>query len=803
MKIKFSLIFSLVCLCMAVFEPSASAQDMKKLMSVDISKLSDAQISKAVAEIKSRGMTMEDAYSMAKSQGVSSYKINQFRSRVNRLSSVAGKQKSASASADLTNDDVDIIPPYSERASYNYTALDSTIFGFNIFNSERLSFEPGQVATISDSYVIGPGDMLNIDIWGGSQQSYELEVRSDGSVIIPLAGQVAVGGHTFAEARRMVMSKLSSLYSDLSSAQPKTFASVNIGTVRSIRVSVMGEVFVPGTYTVSGASTLFNVLYLSGGPNSNGSYRDVQLLRGGRVIARLDVYDFLVNGKPTANVSLADGDIVMVPTFRTRVSVGGMFKRNGLFEAAEGETVADIVRYAGGFKPYANSAHIEVFRRTERGLEVRDADETSKMLLINGDSIACSATPERRQSCISIEQGVYRPGSYEYVQGMTLSQLIAKAGGLSADAFSNRGVVMRLRDDKSYETIKFDPVAVQNGNADIVLEPNDEILLSDVDSIMPRRTVRIYGAVNAPGLYAYGDNMTLGDLVLMANGFNKDASTTSIEVSRRLSDDILNSSSSKTREIIKIENIDRSLSTTDSGSSFALQPYDIVSVKNMPGARDRGVVTVIGCVNHAGDFSLTSANETLSGLIERVGGFTDDADLNGAKLFRRRDVITPEERARREEMMRKDTTLRFSDFDYELVAIDLPKIMKNRDKDILMNNGDRLYVPSRTQTVRVSGEVLNPVLTTFMDGKNAKEVVMMSGGFSPLAKKSKTYVIYPNGYAMATKHFLFFTRYPRVVDGAEIVVPKKPARDRLSTMQWVSIGTSLTTMAAVIVSLTR
>ena len=219
--------------------------------------------------------------------------------------------------------------------------------------------------------------------------------------------------------------------------------------------------------------------------------------------------------------------------------------------------------------------------------------------------------------------------------------------------------------------------------------------------------------------------------------------------------------------------------------------------------RDRGVVTVIGCVNHAGDFSLTSANETLSGLIERVGGFTDDADLNGVKLFRRRDVITPEERARREEMMRKDTTLRFSDFDYELVAINLPKIMKNRDEDILMNNGDRLYVPSRTQTVRVSGEVLNPVLTTFMDGKNAKEVVMMSGGFSPLAKKGKTYVIYPNGYAMATKHFLFFTRYPRVVNGAEIVVPKKPARDRLSTMQWVSIGTSLTTMAAVIVSLTR
>lgn len=778
---------------------------MYKQQGADASTLTDAQIRRMTDEMLNRGYSMNQILTMASENGASAEQIKVLESRMKSSSSMKAKlklnekkQKQLLKGNKVDSDKVSL------KGVFRASAMDSLIFGFRLFNNEQLSFEPSSNAPVPEGYILGPGDMIKIDIAGLSQQSYELEVGSNGVINIPIVGSVNVLGEEYRNARAVIHSRLKSIYTDLGE---RTTATITIGRLRTIKVNVMGEVNCPGTYTVSGAASLFNVLYLSGGPNRNGSFRNVQVIRKGKIVATLDVYDFLLNGNAQVNIPLFDSDIIMIPTYHKRVFLGGAFKRQGYYEAKEGETVSDMIDYAGGFGMHANKNHIEMFRVGVKGREFKEVTATNDVMVMNGDSIVVKNIDQvRLDNAVSIEGAVFSPGFFEYVEGMKLSQLLSKAGGLKENAFLSRGVISRLKEDYTFESLNFNVSDLASGKYDLTLNPGDEVLISSIEDmrVMPMLTIK--GEVRFPGSFDYRDNITLGDLILLAGGFTEDASLSKVEIVRRLSVEELDTSSVINARG-QMVTITKDLALDTESNSFKLEPFDIVTVRKVPSAGFKGTVTVRGEVLFSGTYELTSKHDDIRTIIERAGGLTALADLRGAKLYRRTDISSKDSKLR----LRQTRVLQVDTIDfvpesgfYELVSVDIASMLNDdKEDDILLQDGDEIVIPSQLQVVKVSGQVLNPVSFKWTKKESAKKYVKRSGGFSPQAKKGKTFVVYPDGKAISTTKFLFFRNYPTVEPGCEVVVPKKPERDRMSIMQWVSVGSSLATMAAVIVSLIK
>ncbi len=800
--------------CGTAISAMTQTVDVSKYKNTDVSKLSDAQIQKIASEMSKRGYTVEQVEVMAKAQGASDKQISDLKKRLanSKFSTTVTSDLSSAINIDNnfgTDSNEDESQKITEKPNINPARRDTLVFGYSIFNNKKLTFEPNLNIPTPEGYILGAGDVVIINVWGQSQMSYELNVSVDGSIDIPLAGHVYVSGLTLSEARTRIMAKLRNIYGDLGSS---TTASIHVGTLRTISVNVMGEVFAPGTYTVSGAASLFNVLYLSGGPTFNGSFRNVQLIRNGKVVATLDVYDFLLNFNSDVNVPLYNGDIIMVPTYQKRISVFGEFKRNGYFEAKEGETIADIIRYAGGFTPQAMTDKIDLTRQGRFGKEFKDITETSaeSVQVQNGDSLWVHKVAENRCDNVVyiIGGGVFAPGSFEFTEGMKLSELVQKAGGLVENAFMTRGVITRKNDDYTLQSLNFNVADLVSGKYDLVLKDNDQVLISKIDNMRDAPILTIKGAVRNVGIFEYRDNITLGDLILLAGGLKSDASTTSVEIVRRLPYAIADTSNYSVANEQYI-NITRDLKLDDEGNSFSLQPFDIITIREYLSARFSGSITVSGEVRFAGTYEMTSKNDNILTMIERAGGLTDAAYLKGARLYRR-ILLTDKDRiikTRQAKAQSVDTT-RVKDLvevdTYELVSIDLANIMKDPQKyaDLKLQDGDEIIIPSRLQTVRVSGQVLNPVSLTWSKRQSARKFINMAGGFATRAKKSKTFVVYPDGHAEATRHFLFIKNYPTVEAGCEIIVPERAPRSTSPT-QVVGLTSSIVTVAALVVSLIK
>lgn len=768
--------------------------------------LSEVQIRRLTEEMINKGYSMSQILTMAQDNGATAEQLKAIESRINSSSSMKAKMKNneKKQKAMLKEDRMDN-EKVSTKGAFVAEKMDSLIFGFTLFNNEKLSFEPSSNAPVPESYILGPGDVLKIDIAGLSQQAYELEVGSNGIINIPIVGAVNVLGEEYKNAREIIRQRLKSIYTDLGE---RTTATITIGRLRTIKVNVMGEVNCPGTYTVSGASSLFNVLYLSGGPNRNGSFRNVQVIRKGKIVATLDVYDFLLNGNATVNVPMFEGDIVMVPTYQKRVYMGGSFKREGYYEAKEGESVADMIDYAGGFDLHANERHIELFRVGIKGYEFKGVSETEQTLVANGDSILVGKVNiERLDNAVSIEGGVFLPGNFEYKEGMKLSELLQSAGGLVENAFMTRGVITRLKDDYTLESLNFNVADLASGKYDLDLKSGDKVLISTIDDMRVIPSVEIKGEVRFPGEFEYRENLTLGDIILLAGGFTEDASMSKVEIVRRLSLEEADTSlvESARRESVTITK-DLALGSED--NSYKLMPFDIVTIRRVPSAEFKGTVRITGEVLFAGTYELTSKSDNIRTLIERAGGLTPLAYLKGAKIYRKVNLSNADNKLR----LRQTRILQVDTIDFvpeqgflEIVSIDMEKVLstKRGDDDILLRAGDEIVIPSRMETVRVSGQVLNPVSFKWTKPESAKKYIKRSGGFSESARKGKTFVMYPNGKAVSTSKILFFNKYPKVEPGCEVVVPKKPEREGMNMIQWVSVGSSLATIAAVIASLIK
>lgn len=808
-KAKRLLVALAAMLTLGLMATDAAAQTNIDYKTVDVNQIPEAQIRAQATKLQKAGVTLDEALDAAAQKGATSKQLSQLKVRLSKYLKNSKKNTQSSdidLIADLDQQSQDSDLAQSETRKINFTHEDSLLFGFDIFNRSGLTFEPSANMAVGDSYVVGIGDALDIDIYGAAEQSYNLTVGKDGTLSIPMVGPVRVGGLTMADAKAAIMGRLRSIYSDMGG---RTNASIRLAQAKPVRVSVIGEAFMPGTYTVSSSSSLFNVLYLSGGPSSKGSYRDIQLIRGGRIVAHLDVYDFLVNGKNDVNVSLADGDIVMIPTYIKRVKTGGEFKRIGYFEAKEGETAADMIRYAGGFTPRAQTDHVGIFRIGKRSTEYIDVKDPGSVMMASGDSMIVTAVEtERMDNVVTMDGAVFSPGYFQWEEGMTLSGLIAKAGGLKENAFLTRGVITRYKEDYTLEALNFNVLDVKNGLTDIALKSGDVVTIASIDDMRETRTVTVDGEVQKPGEYVFRENLTLGDLLVLAKGLTENASTNNVEIVRRLGDEEVYTNPDVSRQVNTIT-ITRDLALDIDDNSFILQPFDQVFVRTQTSANVGGSVVLSGAFINPGNYGLTSNRIRLSDMMKRAGGFTMRADINAARIYRL-IKLSPTERAIKlmQSKSRNDTIFYLKDGklanSYDFVSINLAKALEapGSEADIYLCDGDQIVVPDGSQTVRVAGIVQSPTSMVWQKRWNAKDYVKAAGGFGPRAYKKLTYVVHANGESESVRHFLFIRRYPEVRPGSEVVVPKKP-EPKFGAPAIVSMSSSVISMIAVIVSITR
>ena len=797
----------LACLLTVLIIGTANSQSTNvNPASVNVEALSDAQIEKLISEMEKNGMSLEEAMALARARGASQLQIDQMVKKINEYKS--GK-RNGKVKVDELEEETVPEEEFSEKVEFEATEKNKGVFGFQFFNSENLSFEPTMDVPVSESYSLGIGDEVNIAVYGASQQNYQLTVQKNGAVTIPDLGPVHVYGISFLEAEKKIKNRLVSIYNGMGGDRPNTFAEVSMGSLKGVKVNVIGEVNSPGTYSLPATASAFNALYLAGGPNENGSFRAIDVLRDGKLVCSVDVYAYLIDGKTQNNIQLRDQDVVLVRPYAKRVKVAGEFKRTGLFEAQKEETVADLLRFAGGFTDKAYTHRLELYRNNTRTLSFKgvSSDQYNQVQLMNGDSLVAGMLTERFENRVSIDGAVYRPGNYELTEGLQLSELIKKAEGLREEAFMERGVITRKLEDMSLKAVSFSVRDVVNGTIDFELQKEDRVQISSIFDMREARTVEIIGEVQFSGTYAWAENLRIGDLIFQAGGFKEEAEVAGIEVSRVLD---YTETSELTKSLLHTFqfSLNRNLKLNPQDEAFLLQPFDKVYVRRAPGYRPQGFATIQGEVKYAGDFGITRKDEKISDIIRRAGGITPEAYVKGASLRRRIELSEAEYQAKLA-IAAQDSTMTGEEIEkvsYQIVGIDLTAILANPGAvgNLQVQAGDQILVPSKLETVMVSGSVLSPVAHTFTQKKKLKDYVSGSGGFAERAKKGKVYVLYANGTTQATKCGLFGRRFPKVEPGCEIIVPEKPEVDKAGqASKWLAIASTFATLITAIAVATR
>lgn len=767
------ILFSFVALSQMVSAQNINPAD------VEVSELSDADVQKAIDEMNKRGLTLDEAMIMAQAKGASESQITEMKARIIALQ--GGSENKTNQKGASVGEEVVVADKLSEKAYIDSEIEEkmSKVFGFHFFNTDMLSFSPSGNVPVSSTYTLGIGDELVVEVYGDSQQTYNLTVQNNGNVNVSDLGPIQVGGLTFAKVQEKIKTRLMSIYSDMRGDKPNTFVDVSTGKLRAVVVNIIGEVNVPGTYTISATSSVFNALYLAGGPNDKGSFRQIDVVRDGKIIADVDVYAYLIDGKTQQNIQLRDQDVILVRPYQNRVKINGEFKRSGWFEAKSGETIADMLRFAGGFSENAYTHRVALYRNNTRTMSFRDVEtkDYKNVQIMNGDSIVAGQVIDRYENMVSLEGAVYRPGDYEMTEGLTLSGLLSRAEGAKEEAYMERGVVLRKKKDYTLESLSFSLRDILNGKSDVNLQKNDRVLISSIFDMREARKVEIVGEVQYPGVYDYADGLKLADLIYMAGGFLEQAEVSAVEVSRILNKKEIESLTKKLSHSFQFP-VDRQLELGKKDAAFVLNAFDKVYVRRAPGYRPQAVVKVYGEAVYSGDYGLTFVEERISDVIKRAGGVTPEAFVEGASL-RRKHIMSDAEYDAKMAIVKQDTLMTSSNVErvsYEIIGIDLTRILRKPGgvEDLIMNDGDQLFIPKQLQTVKVSGAVLSPVAHTFKENMSLKKYILSSGGFSQTAKKSKVYVLYANGTAKATKGTILGRRYPKLRPGCEIIVPEKP-----------------------------
>ncbi len=746
-------------------------------------------------ELARRGVTREQAE-----------RVRAMYERQTNTSSATGEQKMESRLRKQAEEDNTATALEREQPEAEQVNTRDAVYGRNIFNTRNLSFEPSQNMATPPNYRLGPGDEVIIDIWGASQSTIRQTISPEGTIQITQLGPVYLSGMTVAGAESYLKKELTKIYADASNQ-----IKVTLGNTRTIQINIMGEVRQPGTYALSGFSTLFHALYRAGGVSGLGSLRNIQLIRNGKKIATVDVYDFITKGKMQDDIKLQEGDVIIVPTYDALIQISGNVKRPMRYEMKKDETLSTLIKYAGGFTSNAYTKNIRIVRQNGTQYEVKNVEsqDFSVCKLYNGDVITVDAILEEFTNKLEIKGAVYRPGIYELSGKVsTVRELVQKADGLMDDAFTNRAVLYRERPNKTKEVLQIDIKALMDMEIpDIPLQKNDILYIPSIHDLEDLGDVQIFGQVAQPGNYPYADNMTLEDLVISAGGLREAASVVRVDVSRRIKD-------------AKGTEIPREISQTFSFSlkdgfvvegqpGFVLQPYDQVFVRRSPVYQVQQNVSIGGEIVYGGTYALSNKNERISELVAKAGGPTPFAYVKGAKLRRQANAEEIQRMHRVLSLLRRQVGEAMLDSlgirveNSFIVGIDLEEALKNpgSDADIVLREGDQIFIPEYNNTVKIDGAVMMPNTVTYQKGKNVKYYISQAGGYGDDAKKRKKFIIYMNGQIAEVKR----NSKGQIEPGCEIIVPSK----RRKNTNWSAILSgasaigSLGIMAATIANLTK
>lgn len=747
------------------------------------------------------------------------------------------------------------------------TLEERKLFGYTVFHNNNISFTPNLNMATPKNYVVGPGDVLNVQVYGVAQNTYTLPVSNEGKVTIEDIGVVSLGGFTIEAAKAALIRKMAIRYAGMNGPNPVTFLDVALSNIRSVKINMVGEILKPGTYTLPSYVTVFNALFAAGGPTTKGTFRHVQVYRGNRMVAEIDLYDFLVSGKTNNNIRLEDNDVVLVRPAETKVEITGEVRTPGIFELKASETFQNLLKYAAGFSDRAYKEIVQLQRAAQTDLQVMDvtAKNYATFRMMDGDLVTVNQIRDRFSNRVQIGGAVIRPGAYELADGMSVQDLIQKAGGLLGDAYTPKALIYRTKDDLSQEVISInlnDPAQTKQ----TLLKREDVLQIASQYGLREQYYVQISGEVNIPGIFPYSDSLSVSDLILRSGGFKYSASQSAIEIVRRVLND-----PSKVADIITVS-VDKTLIDSKDSFTVQLKPFDHVFVRNIPGFQEQKLITVSGEVNYSGNFAIDKKEMKISDVLERAGGLTQYAYPKGATLLRRTknfkektptekenellgklvDEITKDpilfssesnreyvKRLRekieannklvtkeKEEVIKEESkqallkenanilntpesnTKVVEEKDQNLVAIDLEAILKSPGgaEDLVLKDGDVLNIPEKLETVSVRGGVLYPVSVRFEPGLHFKEYIGRAGGYDPKALRNNAYVLQANGKVQRVRNMLFFKKYPKIEPGAEIFVParstEKPPFNYAQTVQLITgFVTSTLTLILVLRSL--
>ena len=762
--------------------------------------MTDSQVVEYLKQAKAEGKSQSQISMELMRQGVTQQQVERIRDQYLNNQENVIVESSDNTDSRIRNEVAETIPQADSTAVQ--------IYGHNIFTNNNLTFEPNSNLATPENYTLGPGDEVIIDIWGANENSIRQVISPDGSIQISGLGPVHLNGMTIKEANRYLQKELSKIYSGIDGNDASTQVKLTLGNIRSIQINIMGEVKLAGTYMLSAFSTVFHALYRAGGINEIGTLRSIKVNRYGKTIADIDVYDLIMKGKMNDGIRLQEGDVINVSTYLSLVRISGKVKRPMIYEMKPTETLKNILDYAGGFTGDAYKQSVRIIRKTGREYQVFTVDEMDYGVfkLEDGDEISVESILDRYENRVEIQGAVYRSGIYQLDgQVNTVKSLIKKADGLRGDAFMNRAVLNREKDNYDHEIIAVDLAGIMNGTQpDIPLMKNDVLFIPSIQNLKERQTVTIHGRVSNPGTFSFAEKMTVEDLVVMAGGLLEDAATVKVDITRRIKNP---NSTAYTKEVGRTFTMDLSNNFEVGKESVFLEPFDEVYIRKSPSYQEQQNVTISGEVLFGGTYALQSKTERISALIERAGGLTPEAYTRGARLLR----VRTEEEAKRERDMLK-MAQRTSEKDSIDVAtldvsstysvgIDLEKAIKNpnSDYDIVLKDGDVLYIPQYINTIKISGAVMYPNTVLYEDGKSMKYYINQAGGFSSDARKRKVFVINLNGKASKLK----LNSKKAIEPGSEIVVPTKEKKDKSAMAEIMTMASLSASLAAVVASIVR
>jgi protein involved in polysaccharide export with SLBB domain len=758
----------------------------------------------------------QELINKAKASGMTDAQIQQeinkqFRQQSNDGQTTIASNAEVSDRSDVPEEEL-LLSEQSVTARLSGTDMKNIVFGREIFSNRNLSFAPDMNIPTPRNYILSGGDEVFINVWGDSELNLKLKISPEGTVLIPNLGPVAVSGLTVDGAECRLRQELGRIMTTLSDGEPNTHVSVSLSQIRSIKVNIVGEAIAPGTYTLPSFATLFNALYIAGGVNDIGTLRSIKLYRNSKKAAELDVYDYLLNGQSATNIRLEENDMIMVGPYEQLVVVQGKVKRNRIFEIRKGETLQQVLDMAGGFTGDAYTRDVQVKRKSDRFYQIAtiNREKFTSFHMQDGDSLLVDSVVPFYENRLIITGAVWRPGEYELTTEIhTIKQLVEQAAGLKGDEFTGRAQLTRLNPDFTTTMVAVDIINILNGTVnDIELQKEDQLHIPSLFDLREPYTIKVSGAVNKPDtLIPYKYNMTVEDAILLAGGLCESAAAVNVEVARRLKDPYMRENTDRIAETFSF-NLNDNLTLKHGETIFTLEPYDEVYIRRSPGYQEQQVVQINGEITFSGHYVLAEKNERLSSIVSKAGGITPDAYIKGASLRRK---LSEDDQQRIRSLVdmgdnqgSDSVIVDMSNIKDYAVGIDLDMAVKypGSEHDMVLQDGDKLYIPRYQSTVKISGSVNYPNSITYIKGMSVKNGLSNAGGYNDIARKYPM-VIYMNGKVETTRRtFIFFRKYPKVEPGCEIVVPaKRDWENRTTLAERLSIATSTTSVAAMVTSI--